>query len=75
MKHHVCIAPYLDACGNKRASYCDVNQWGKAIGTVSIQNGIVDRVLSVQPCDEKELVRLSLEHFNQTEPVRFAPNL
>ena len=73
MKHHVCIAPYLDACGNKRASYCDVNQWGKAIGAVSIQNGIVDRILSVKPCDEQELIRLSMEHFSKTEPIRFTP--
>lgn len=73
MNFHVALAPYLDACGNKRATYCEANQWGKSIGTVSLENGKIDRLLTVEPCNEKELVRLSMEHFNKTEPIRFTP--
>ena len=70
-RNHVGLAPYVDAFGNTRASYQQLDETGHAIGVLEVCNGNQERLATLWNCDAGSLIQFAQRHFNTTEPTRF----
>ena len=68
---HVGMPPFITADGTKLASFQQLNAAGKAVATITIEDGQITQFLAIDSIDRGAFIGAALAMFEQMQATRF----